>query len=61
MTAPRIEYGARVICAAAIVYVKDFDRAIIDAWILAYGTVTPLELVTRIWTGDVHTGWELAA
>lgn len=61
MTAPRIEYGAQLICTAALVYVKDFDQGIVADWIDAYGAVTPVRLVTRIWTGDAHTGWELAA
>lgn len=57
----RVEYGARVVCPAAVVYVKDFNRAIVAAWIVEYGTVTPVNLVSRIWTGDVCGGWELAA
>lgn len=61
MTTPRIEYGARVVCPSAVVYVKDFDRSVVDAWMSAYGAITPLLLVTRIWNGDVHSGWELAA
>lgn len=61
MTAPRVEYGARVVCPAAVVYMKDFDRAVVDAWMGEYGAVTPVVLVVRVWDGDTHTGWELAA
>ncbi|HCF99585.1 MAG TPA: hypothetical protein DEV93_03475 [Chloroflexi bacterium] len=58
---PRTEYGARIVCPAAVVYMKDFDKSLVDAFLAEYGPVTPLVLVTRIWTGDTHTGWELAA
>ncbi len=61
MTAPRIEYGAQIVSVAANVYMKDFDRRIVDAFLAEYGAITPLALVTRIWDGDVHTGWELVA
>lgn len=57
---PRIEYGARLVSAASNVYVKAFDRAVVDAWLAEYGTVGPAQLVTRIWTGETHTGWVAA-
>lgn len=57
MSAVRVEYGARLVSRAANVYVKDFDRAVVDAWLAEYGTVGPAHLVTRIWTGETHTGW----
>lgn len=61
MTAPRIEYGARVVCKAMNVYMKSFDKPTVDAWMAEYGVVTPLVLVVRVWTGETCTGWELAA
>lgn len=54
---PRTEYGARLVSAASNVYVKAFDRAVVDAWITEYAPITALQLVTRIWTGETHTGW----
>lgn len=41
MTAPRIEYGAQIASVAHPVYMKAFDRAVVDAWMGEYGTVTP--------------------
>ncbi|MDQ5860821.1 MAG: hypothetical protein M3536_00985 [Actinomycetota bacterium] len=61
MTTPRIEYGARIVCPAMNVYVKAFDRRIVDAFLAEYGAITPLALVTRIWDGETHGGWEVAA
>ncbi|MDQ5861776.1 MAG: hypothetical protein M3536_05890 [Actinomycetota bacterium] len=61
MTAPRIEYGARIVSVAANVYMKDFNKATVDAWMAEYGAITPLVLVVRIWDGDVNGGWEVAA
>lgn len=57
---PRVEYGARLVSAAANVYVKAFDRDVVDAWMAEYGPVTAVQLVTRIWTGEAHTGWAAA-
>jgi hypothetical protein len=57
---PRIEYGAQVVCSASVVYVKDFALAVVTDWIDTMGHVTPLRLVTRIWDGDTHSGWEVA-
>ena len=57
---PRVEYGARLVSAAANVYVKAFDRAVVDAWIAEYGPVAAAQVVTRIWTGETHTGWAAA-
>lgn len=56
----RVEYGARLVSAAANVYVKAFDRAVVDAWMAEYGPVAAVQLVTRIWTGETHTGWAAA-
>lgn len=53
----RVEYGARLISRAANVYVKDFNRAVVEAFIAEYGPISPVQLVTRIWTGETHTGW----
>lgn len=58
---PRTEYGARVVCPSAVVYVKDFSRPVVVAWMAEYGTVAALALVSRVWTGDVCSGWEAAA
>lgn len=56
-----VEYGARIVSAAAPVYMKDFRRAVVDAWVAEYGAVTPVQLVARVWNGDAHSGWELVA
>lgn len=58
---PRTEYGAQVICAAPVVYVKDFTLAVVTAWMDTMAAVTPLRLVTRMWDGDSHGGWESTA
>ena len=55
---PRIEYGAQVVCVAAVVYVKDFALKVVTDWMESMADVTPLRLVTRVWDGDVCTAWE---
>ncbi len=58
---PRIEYGAQIVCPASVVYIKDFNLGVVTDWIDTMGHVTPLRLVTRIWDGDTHGHWEVAA
>lgn len=57
----RVEYGAQVISSGNNVYVHDFARAVVEAFIAEMGGVTPVRLVSRRWVGETHTGWELAA
>jgi len=55
---PRIEYGAQVVCVAAVVYVKDFALKVVTDWMATMAGVTPLRLVTRVWDGDTCGLWE---
>lgn len=42
---------------AANVYMQAFDRAVVEAFIAEYAVCGPAQLVTRVWTGETHTGW----
>ena len=57
----RVEYGAQVVSSCNNVYVHDFVRAVVEAFITDFGDRTLIRLVSRQWVGDAHTGWELAA
>jgi hypothetical protein len=59
VTNPRIEYGAQVVSVAATVYMKDFSLSVVTDWIETMDAVTPIRLVTRVWDGEMHGGWEL--
>lgn len=54
---PRIEYGAQIVAALPVVYVRDFTLATVTAWIATMADVTPIRLVTRVWDGDTHGRW----
>lgn len=58
---PRIEYGAHVVCPAAVVYIKDFRLGVVTAWLESMAGVTPVRLVTRVWDGESHGRWGVAA
>lgn len=53
----QLEYGAQLVSRAANVYIKDFDQAVVLAWMEDMAGVTPMRLVMRVWDGATHGGW----
>jgi len=50
------EYGARL-PRCGVIYIKSYSLEFISQWIADYGVASPLELVTRNWSGESHGKW----